>query len=48
MPRIIMDQSLEADKYNYLRKCIYILIHFLMNTIFRNKGIIKKRKRKVV
>lgn len=46
MSRIIMDQLLEADKYNYLRKYLYIFKHFLMHTIFHNKGIIKKEKEK--
>ena len=41
----IMDQLLKADKYNYLRKYIYIFTHFLMHTVFHNKTVIRKRKK---
>ena len=40
-----MDQLLKADKYNYLRKYIYIFTHFLMHTVFHNKTVIRKRKK---
>lgn len=41
----VMEQLPKADKYNYLRKYIYIFTHFLMHTIFHNKTVIRKRKK---